>query len=226
MSLDQIGVVVGALFTLLVFSYIFGDNFLFRFTIHLFIGVSAGFAGAVAVRNVIIPQLISPILRLVLGAGQPGDGLALIPLVLSLMLLAKLSQRMSQLGSVAMAFLVGIGAAAAVGGAVVGTLFPQSSAAMGLFDLSNLPGSGSEMMVNFVGRIVGVIGTLSTLIYFHFGARPQPNTAPQRFEWIEGISKVGHGFIAITFGALFAGVYSAALTALVERVAFLLAFLP
>jgi hypothetical protein len=45
--------------------------------------------------------------------------------------------------------------------------------------------------------------------------------AAERQPWIEGLSKVGQVFIAITFGALFAGVYTAALTAFIERIQFL-----
>ncbi len=222
---DLIGLSIGALFTILVFSYIIGDNPLFRFTIHIFVGVSAGFAGAVALRNVVFPQLIFPVLRLIFSEAQGGDILVFVPLLLSILLLAKLSTNFSRLGNIAMAFLVGIGAAAAIGGAIIGTLLPQTQAAMGLLDLKALPeGTGMPVLIDFVGRIVALVGTLASLIYFHFGAQQQPpqsNAAPERFAFIESIGRIGHGFIAITFGVLFAGVFSAALTALIERVAFL-----
>ena len=67
----------------------------------------------------------------------------------------------------------------------------------------------------------GVIlaGTLATLAYFHFGARRgSPGLIPSRAPWIEEIAGVGKLFIAITLGAIFAGVYAAAMAALVERV--------
>ncbi|NJN44470.1 MAG: hypothetical protein HC806_06945 [Anaerolineae bacterium] len=53
--LDLTGTVLGFLLTCMVLSYIFGDNPLFRFSVYLLVGVAAGFAGAVAVRNVISP---------------------------------------------------------------------------------------------------------------------------------------------------------------------------
>jgi hypothetical protein len=37
---DLLGGFVGLLLTLLVFSYLLGDNVLFRITIHIFIGVA------------------------------------------------------------------------------------------------------------------------------------------------------------------------------------------
>jgi len=42
----------------------------------------------------------------------------------------------------------------------------------------------------------------------------------RRFGFIELIAFVGSIFLAITLGVLFAGVYSAALTALIERLHF------
>ena len=44
----------------------------------------------------------------------------------------------------------------------------------------------------------------------------------KRSKAVEAISKIGGIFIAITFGALYAGVYSAALTALIERLDYIL----
>ena len=58
----------------------------------------------------------------------------IIPLVLGISLLAKLSPRISWIGNFAMAVLVGVGAAAAIGGALLGTLIPQAQAAMDAFD--------------------------------------------------------------------------------------------
>ena len=63
--------------------------------------------------------------------------LPLVGLVLGVLLLMKLSPRTARLGNVTIAFLVGVGAAVAVGGAVMGTLIPQTRAAINVFDLSN-----------------------------------------------------------------------------------------
>jgi hypothetical protein len=41
---DLIWTIVGFILTLMVFSYLFGDNPLFRLVTYLFVGVSAGFA--------------------------------------------------------------------------------------------------------------------------------------------------------------------------------------
>lgn len=220
---DFIGLVMGLVLTLLVFSYLVGDNPLFRFTIHLFVGVSAGFAGAVALRNVILPKVIFPLLDW--SGGTVELTFALVPLILSLLLVGKLSTRFARVGNVAMAYLVGVGAATAIGGAVLGTLFPQVLASM------NLLSAGSESTGGFMGGItalfsglIALTGTLATLIYFHFSARSIPNGESLRHPVIETIARVGQVFIAVTFGVLFAGVYAASLSAFIERWNFIVSF--
>jgi len=218
MSLVELtGTIVGFLLTLMVMSYIFGDNPLFRFSVHLLIGVAAGFAGAVTLRNVIFPNLILPLFKIVGGDFSFPSLISLVPVLLSLMLLTKLSSRLGRVGNVAMAFLVGVGAAVAIGGAVLGTLFPQTEAAMNQFDLLTIQSANpTEAFLELIWRIISIIGTVTTLIYFHFSTR-QSGTNVTRGAWLESIAIIGRVFIAVTFGVVFAGVYTAALTALIER---------
>jgi hypothetical protein len=206
------------LLTLMVLSYLIGDNPLFRIAIYLFIGVSAGYAAAVAWYDVLYPHLVLPLLtgslldRLLLG---------LIPLILCLLMLLKLFPGTTRMGTLPLALLVGIGAAVAVGGAVMGTIFPQTQATMNLFQLSQLGGNWLGQLWN---ALVMLVGTISTLAYFHFGAHPTA-TGPKRNRAVEAISRVGQVFIAVTFGVLFAGAFTAAMTALIERVGALSTFI-
>jgi hypothetical protein len=218
---DLVGTLIGLVFTLFIFSYIFGDNFLFRLAIHIFIGVSAGFAAVVAVRNVILPQLVIPFLE----GGSDQRILLIIPIFLSLLLLAKVFNRVAGWGTVVMAILVGIGAATAIGGAVIGTIFTQVEATTSGFSAQNLARPGVDFVLRFFESSLILVGTLSTLIFFHFGAYGKHNQPGQRPIYMEWIAQVGQVFIAITFGVLFAGVYSAALAALVERLTFITSFL-
>jgi hypothetical protein len=200
-----------------VLSYLIGDNPAFRVAVYIFVGVSAGYVAAVAWHQVLYPLLIVP-----LTSGNLSDLLlSIIPLVLGLLLLFKLSPRTSRLGTPSMAFMVGVGAAVAIGGAVMGTLFPQTWAAMKAVDTSN---AGQFWVERLTEGIVMLVGTVSTLAYFHFGAKASPN-GPQRNKLVSALGWVGQVFIAITFGVLFAGVFAAAMTALIERMNFLISFL-
>jgi len=220
---DLVGAIVGIILTLLVFSYLLGDNPGFRFAIHLFIGVSAGLAGAVALRTIILPYILLPLIDF---SDLSAWFQALVLLVLSVLLLAKLSPRLGRLGNVPMAYIVGVGAAVVLSGAVLGTIFPQVSAASDLIDLRTLPADTPlTSLIGLLNRFIAVVGTIATLAYFHFSARSVPNAPAVRPGWIEYAARVGQVFIAVTLGVLFAGVFSAALTAWVDRWNFIIDFL-
>jgi len=217
--MDLIGGFVAFFLTLFVFSYILGDNLLFRLAIHLFVGISAGFVVAAVFYSIIWPQLLRPLL---LGTMEERL-LVVVPLILSLMLLAKAVPRISIVGSPIMAFLVGVGAATIVGGALVGTLFPQIQASLNLFDPNVAGKAGANFgSLLFNGGLI-LIGTAVTLVSFQFGTRFSSN--PSLLTAWRVVYLAGRFFIAVTFGVIFAGVYAAALTALIERVNFLVEFI-
>jgi hypothetical protein len=210
-----LGAFLGFILTLLVFSYIFGDNALFRFAVHVFVGVAAAFMAAVAFYSVLWPRLLSPVFF-----GLPVERLiALVPLALSALLLTKASPRLAGWGGAVMAFMVGVGAAAAIGGAIVGTLIPQVQASVNLLDTQAIATSGRSFGWELFNGVIILFGTVLTLAYFHFNVRsPRPL-------WAQGLTFLGKVMIAIALGVVFAGVYAAALTALVERLSALVEFI-
>jgi len=212
MPIELISGAIGLILTLLIFSYLIGDNPLFRSAVYIFIGVASGYAAVVVWHNVLMPKLFRPL------ASANANQLVflVIPLVLSVSLLAKLSPRISWLGSFAMALLVGVGAATALSGAVVGTLIPQSRAAMNAF--------ASPTFLELIEGVVVLAGTVLTLIYFQFSAKRAGDGSVKRNVIIEVLAWGGRVFIAITFGVLFAGVYMAALTAMLERLSSMVNF--
>lgn len=214
---DFVGVFLGFILTLLVFSYVLGDNPLFRLAAHIFIGVSAGYAAVITIYNVLLPQLIFPLIY----GGEGETYFSIGMLIPSLFLFAKVTP-IKRAGNWAMAILVGIGAAAAVGGAITGTLLPQT---IGTINSIEPSATGDTTWANWLNAGIIILGTISTLIYFHFGVRSKPGRIPKRFAFIEKIGKIGQLFIATTFGVLFAGIYLAALTALIERISFLWNFI-
>lgn len=210
-----LGAFAGFILTVLIFSYLFGDNALFRFAVHVFVGVAAAFMAAVAFYSVLWPRLLSPVMF-----GLPVERLiALVPLGLSVLLLTRVSPRLAGLAVPVMAFLVGVGAASAVGGAIVGTLIPQAQASINLFDTQAIAASGRSLGWELFNGAIILLGTVVTLAYFHFNVRsPLPL-------WAQGLSFLGKMMIAIALGVVFAGVYAAALAALVERLSALVQFI-
>jgi hypothetical protein len=164
---------------------------------------------------VLVPDLLKPLYSGFLSGMSVQQAVLAVPLLLSGLLLMKAWPPLTRLGMPAMGFLVGIAAAVAIGGAVNGTLFPQVNATIAAFDVQKF--NAPESLLN-AGLILG--GVVTTLVYFHFGARTRPDGSIRRFGIIEFIAFLGSIFLAITLGVLFAGVYSAALTALIERLHF------
>jgi len=212
--MEIISALIGFTLTLMVFSYLIGDNPLFRIAVYLFIGVSSGYAATVIVSYVLIPRL-----TLLQSADVTQLLLTAIPLLLGVTLLAKLFPRISWIGNFAMAILVGVGAAVAVGGALLGTMMPQVGAAINAFDVRSA-GGGLQVAWRLVQGVVMLGGTVFTLATFHFTAARASDGTPKRNPIIEAIAWVGRIFVAITLGVLFAGVYVSALTAMIERLSF------
>jgi len=206
---EPLGTIIGFVLTLMVFSYIIGDNFLFRLATHIFVGVAAGYAAVLVIYNIIFPML-----------AQPGDELVRLgpPLILGVWLLTKTSPRLSRLGNPVLAYLVGVGAAAAISGALLGTIFP-------LVDQSTRELSGTNVLDVIVNGSIILVGTLTTLVYFHYGASPTPSGVTKRKTPIEIGAWIGQFFIAITLGAIFAGVYLAVLTVFIGRIRFVWDFI-
>ncbi len=224
-SPDLIAGVLSFLFTLLIFSYLIGDNPLFRIAVYIFVGVSSGYIAAVAWWQVIWPRLLYP---LVLGDySMPQKGLFfIIPLIGSFLIFMKISPRLAGTARIAMAFMVGVGAAVTIAGALTGTLIPQVMGTINIFDMTRYAALDfSYSMEAVVNGAFILLGTVFTLSYFHFGARPNTDGTPRRMGLIEISAWVGRIFIGITLGAVFAGVYAAALTAFIERIVSLINFI-
>lgn len=219
-SSDFIGSMVGFILTLMIFSYLLGDNGLFRLAVHILVGVSAGFVGVVAWYNVIWPQLIYPLWD---GTGT-NRALLIVPLVMSLLLFAKAFPRFSKLGSPVMAYLVGVGAASAMGGAIMGTLIPQVQSTINQVDWRSAGSGLSSSSLLIVNGLIFLVGAISTLAYFQFTARSQGKVLTERSPLIEWLAQLGQFFITVALGVLFAGVFLSALAAFVERWQFIYFF--
>lgn len=202
--------IAGLVFTLMIFSYVIGDNFLFRLALYIFTGVSAGYIASVAWWQVLLPGLVIPLMT-----NPVGEVLLLVPLVGIFMIVMKISPKLSGIARFAMAFIVGTAVAVTIAGALSGTLIPQVQGT-----INPIPRL-SELAQKFELAIKGIailFGTVLTLAYFHFGAHTRPDGSVRRWSAIEILAWLGRFFIGVTLGVVFAGVYAAALTALIERI--------
>lgn len=210
--------------TVMVLSYLIGDNFMFKLAAYLFVGVTSGFLVVLIIRQILLPYLFVP---LVSGSWLNRAWL-LIPLGLATLLILSQFSRFSGVGRIPLAFLAGLTAGITIGGAVFGTMIPQVQSVVADFDpywLYETPGLLGMRVLEAVVMFVGVAGTLS---YFHFGRRraTADDIQPKQRPWVfEMLGKVGQVFIGIALGAVFAGIFSSALVALIDRMLFIGAFI-
>ncbi len=211
------GPIIAFLLTIMVFSYIFGDNLFFRLASHIFVGVAVGYAIVVIWRQVFIPAIGS------------GDPLLVIPaLVLCLLLVFKIRPVQgggtNALGSIALAFILGVGVALAIGGVLFGTLAPQVAAMFAIsLNFNDYP--DPESQVRWLNNIIIVLGTLGTFFYFTFTVRAQGILGGVREVFVRFFAGMGRLVIIFTLGALFANTVSARVALLISRLQFLADFL-
>lgn len=202
---------VAVVLTLLVFSRLIGDNPAFRLVQYLFVGISLGYAFVVIYHQVLRPHSVQLI-------GSLNDPAALatqaLPFLLGLLLVARLTrhQSASWLANIPLALIFGVGTALAIGGALAGTLLPQ------LLDTAR---PRSATLPELIGSVLLLIGVVLTLCSFYFTV---PRETPGgRVVAIGAVA--GRWLLLITFGFFFAGSLLTYLTALNERLAFLVGWL-
>lgn len=209
MSVEQIGLWAGFVFTLMIFSYLLGDNLLYRIAVYVFVGLTAGYITILTVESVILPWINSTLLAP--QGGLAGQAAGAVPFLLALLLLMKVSPRLGPLGNLTIAFLVGVGTAVALVGAIAGTLIPLAGA------------TGSAVRVQPINGFLLFLGTACTLVYFTYLARRKPDGRVQRSLLTRTMGSLGQFVIIITLGALYAGAILTSLTIFSERIGFLLA---
>jgi hypothetical protein len=79
-----------------------------------------------------------------------------------------------------------------------------------------------ENWVRLFNALVMLIGTITTLLTFQFTRRAGSGKLEWLDSWIDRLAVIGRGFIALALGAFFAGVLSAAVAALIERLVFMI----
>jgi hypothetical protein len=213
---ELISGIAALVLTLALLSYLAADNPLYRVAANLFVGLSAGYAAVLAWHTVIAPSLVtlsgvlsnSNVFSLGLiaaGAGTVGGGLLLLKTV-------RVGQRV---GGLVVALMVGVGAAVAVGGALTGTLIPQTDAAM----MTLLPrdANNSLLLEGIVEGLFTLVGTLATLGFFWYGGRAEPGSPVSRTPLARPVAALGQVFIAIAFGALYAGALAASIAVFADR---------
>ena len=204
---ELIGMAVGALLTILVFSYLLGDHFLYRLALHLFLGALVGYTFGMVISEVWDKLIADPWREDLFGnlflAIPVGIGLGL--------LIFKSVPRLAYIGNFFLSPLIGFGIAVALVGAFIGTLTPQFEATASV--TSSTPWEG----------IIIATGTVCTLLAFDFTFTQKQRGLGGALGNIIGLlGKAGRLFLTVALGVAFAGAITAALTIFIGRIQFLI----
>ena len=228
-SRDMIGVILAGGLTLIMYSFLYRDNPLFKIAENLYVGVALGYGAIITWRQSLRPEVFEP---LFLAPTQEALFSALaergIPIFLGLLLLTRLSRKHSWLSRYAFGPLVGWGAGMAVAATVHTNVLSQIQAAIsplqGTVNSAGYPEGAdfwqrvglwtTQVGLPIFGAVALLVGTVTVLYYFFFSLEQK--------RLGKATSRVGVWFLMVSFGATFGFTVMGRLSLLIDRVDFLL----
>ncbi|MBU1700834.1 MAG: hypothetical protein KJ970_09815 [Candidatus Eisenbacteria bacterium] len=208
---------IGALLTIMIFSFLFKDNIFYKFAEHLFVGVSAAYWMVVGFHTTIMPNLIAKIWPslvvrvLPAAAGNQPEYHYLIPLIFGMLLLTRLIKKISFLSRWAMGLVIGYAAGTNLIRYMQSDFMSQISSTMKPLIVVN---EGVFAFGASLSNIVLFFGVICGLVYFFFSSEHKGILLPA--------SRVGIWVLMVTFGASFGYTVMARISLLTGRVQFLL----
>lgn len=203
MNWEVIGIWLGALLSLSLYSFLYKDNPFYKFAEHLFVGMSAGYWVIYTIENVLIPNWWNNLV--------PSDGgmqpIWLIPGVLGLFMLFRLVPKLAGYSRLSLALIVGTGAGLSMTAMLQTNALAQVHGT--IIALSN--GGG---WFDWISNIIMVTGVVCGLVYFFFS---KPHTGV-----IGGAANVGITILMVAFGASFGYTVMARISLLIGQTQFLL----
>lgn len=189
----EIGIIIAAILTLCIFSFLYRDNPFYKFAEHLLVGVSVGYVLVIALNTTVMPKLINPVFK-------EGRFDYIIPGILGLFMLVRFFPKIAWLSRISIALIIGAGAGVAIPATIQAKIFAQMQATM----------------INFasVNGIIVFVGIATTLAYFFFSREHKG--------WFGTTARVGTWFLMIFFGATFGYTVMSRISLLIGRMHFLL----
>jgi len=226
---EMVGIIVAAGLTLIMYSFLYRDNPLFKAAENLYVGIALGYGAIITWRQSLRPEVFEP-LFLSPTAAAFWDELARrgIPILLGILLLTRLSRKHSWLSRYAYGPLVGWGAGMAIVMTIHTSIFEQIKAAIsplqervtdwsipaGLSFVDKLEHVGVNMALPILGTLTLLVGTVAVLFYFFFSVEHK--------RLGKATSNVGIWFLMVSFGATFGFTVMGRLALLIDRLQFLM----
>jgi hypothetical protein len=210
---------VGAVLTLMIFSFLYKDNPFYKFAEHLFVGVSAAYWMVQGFWQQIMPNLLAKLFpRAFEGVveaaqGQPADYVYIIPLLLGLILLTRLVPPIAWLSRWSMAFIIGYTAGSNLTRYLVSDFIRQVEKTLALPLVATSADNWLQGIMYSVSNLVIFGGVTCGLIYFFF--------SKEHTGWFGRASRVGIWVLMVAFGASFGYTVMARISLLIGRLEYL-----
>lgn len=207
--------------TLLIFSFLYKDNPLFKVGEHLYVGISVGYSVVLTYYTVFIRLLWEPLNKEIAENPMAFDSyVLLIPAILGLLMWTRFFPKISWLSRIPFAFVVGFGSGVAIPRTISSYILKQIEDTVN--PLITLVNGGLSFSMNFavpqsgINTIILVIGVTSVLFYFFFSIE---HTGPAN-----AVARTGIYFLMIAFGAAFGYTVMSRMSLLIGRFDDLIAF--
>jgi hypothetical protein len=213
----RLGVVVGAGLTLIMYSFLYRDNPLYKIAENLYVGVALGYGAMLTWRLVLKREIVQPVFL------DPPHTHAMllelayriVPIMLGLLLLTRLSRKYAWLSRYAYTLMVGFGAGIGIPSVAHSLILQQLEASVRPLNAAAEIGGGvMAHAYATLGALIVLAGVVTVLFYFFFSVEHKGAGG--------AVSKIGIWFLMISFGASFGYTVMGRVSLLIGRVQFLI----
>ena len=205
---DSFGIVIAVRLTLAMYSFLYKDNPAFKIAENLYVGVALGYTVIITWYNALKPDIYDPLFVPIFTKATEPEYLVIVPMILGIFMLMRISARLSWLSRWSFAFVVGLGSGLTIPNYIHTFILKQIEPSMRpLF-------YGGESIYVSVNGILVLVGVVTVLLYFFFSIE---HKGP-----IGVASKIGIYFLMVSFGASFGYTVMGRMSLLIGRMIFLL----
>ena len=191
MSFELFSNLVGAFFTLCIFSFLYKDNPFYQMSEQLLVGISLGYSVVLTYERAFIPFFVQPIFL-------KHQWILIIPSIIGIFYLFRFSRKFSWLSRYPIAFsMMGVGASVPL--AMHNSILVQMRQAM--------------VPIESINLLLIFIGTISVLLYFFFSKAHSGGYGK--------FVNIGKWYMMVGFGASFGLTVMARISLLIGRIQFL-----
>jgi len=204
---DVVGVWVAAFFTLAIFSFLYGDNPIYKLAEHVFIGVSTGYLVLVTLQQALQRDVYEPLF-----VNPEREYIVIVPFLLGVLMFARFAPKAAWVSRISIAIIVGITAGIGIPATVQGILLRHTYATVEPFGLGTPTQAASAGAL--LDAILVFIGVICVVIYFFF-------SVPQKGA-VKAVARTGLIYLMLFFGAAFGYTIMGRVSILIGRMRFLL----